>query len=74
MYAVAERHTGNGNLFLKSEASMKETTRLRIGYWVIITILLVWVAVQHEQVERYKYAERFLMSDIWHLQKRVLGL
>jgi hypothetical protein len=53
---------------------MKYTTRLRIGYWTIIVVLLGWIASQHEQVERYKYAEKFLRSDIRHLQKRVLGI
>lgn len=53
---------------------MKDTTRLRIGYWTIIVVLLGWIASQHEQVERYIYAEKYLRSDIWHLQKRMLGL
>jgi hypothetical protein len=53
---------------------MKDTTKLRAMYWGTIVGLICWITFQNERIERYKYAEKFLRSDIWHLQKRLLGL
>jgi len=43
-------------------------------YWVIISSLLVWIAVQNEEEQRLRYADAYLRADIHALRERVLGL
>lgn len=50
------------------------TIEWKLGYWIIIAVLLVWIAHQREQIARLEYADQFLRADNQALRARLLGL
>ena len=53
---------------------MTKTVKQRALYWLIIISLLIWVAIEREQTERYRHADKFLRADNAALRLRCRGL
>jgi len=53
---------------------VRHSFRQRAIYWAVIICLVVWVAIEREQTERYRYADAYIRADNRALRARVLGI
>lgn len=53
---------------------MTESTKSRIFYGIVILSLILHIASIEEKLERARYAEGFLRSDIASLRERLLSI